>query len=233
MDQSNAEPILGIVFDMDGLLIDSEPIWQDSEIQVFGGHGLKLSRSDCMQTMGLRIDEVVEYWKKRVPTFGPDMPNQRLVAEVLSEVKQRIESYGEPMPGAVELLNRLSGSIPLALASSSYPEIINAALKRLGVTNLFEVIHSAQMEKRGKPAPDVYLTACRILNLKTQNCLALEDSPGGVRSALAAGMTVIAVPDDSHKHHPDIQKAHLRLNSLWEFIWDADQLKQGRWGANA
>ncbi|MBI38654.1 MAG: 2-deoxyglucose-6-phosphatase [Leptospiraceae bacterium] len=227
MKSGSATPILGIVFDMDGLLIDSEPIWQQSEIEVFGQRGLELNVLDCMQTMGLRIDEVVRYWQDKVPDFKPAVSDEQLVKEVLSEVKQRILSEGKPMPGAVELVNRLYGTLPLAVASSSYQEIIQAALTRLGILDRFEVLHSAEREKRGKPAPDVYLSACESLSLEPQNCLAFEDSPGGVRSALAAGMAVIAVPEPEHENHPDIQKAHLKLKSLEDFEWNADQLRSG------
>lgn len=225
MNSNRTSAIEAVVFDMDGLLIDSEPIWQNSEMQIFGRYGLELSRSDCMQTMGLRIDEVVEYWKKN-RNFHPPVSDSQVVQEVLQEVKHQIQRGGQAMPGAVELVDRLSG-MPLAVASSSYPEIIEAALKRLEIHSLFQVIHSAQQEKLGKPAPDVYLTACQQLKLSPDQCLAIEDSPGGVKSALAAGMWVMAVPEESHLDHPEIQKAHLVLNSLEEASFGPDDLRNG------
>ncbi|MBU45722.1 MAG: hypothetical protein CMN76_21120 [Spirochaetaceae bacterium] len=213
------EKVKAAVFDMDGLLIDSEPIWQDSEILIFGNHGLALQREDCMQTMGLRIDEVVSYWKERRPDALGNADDDTLVEEILTEVKDRIRRDGTPMPGALNAVRALSESMPVGLASSSFTSVIQTALKKLEIAHYFQVIHSAQEERKGKPAPDVYLSACKLLGVPPPDCLALEDSPGGVESALAAGMQVIAVPHPDHRNHPSIQKAHLILDSLESFGW--------------
>lgn len=215
----NPALVQAAIFDMDGLLIDSEPIWQDSEILVFEKYGLSLSREDCMQTMGLRIDEVVGYWKERQRDTLTGIDNAHLVKEILQEVKTGILNHGQPMEGAKETVNFLYEIMPLALASSSYPEIIEATMQRLEWKHRFQFLHSAIHEKKGKPAPDVYLSACRILGISPAHCMALEDSPGGVRSALDAGMQVIAVPHPDHRDHPDIARAHLILPSLKDFRW--------------
>ncbi|MCB1169178.1 MAG: hexitol phosphatase HxpB [Leptospiraceae bacterium] len=216
MSRFNPETVRAAVFDMDGLIIDSEPIWQNSEIKVFSSHGLQLTREDCMQTMGLRIDEVVEYWKSK---DALDTNSQTLIQEILDEVIEGIQTVGRAMPGAPETIRTLHAKMPIALASSSFPSVIEAALNRLQLRSLFSVVHSAQKEKRGKPAPDVYITACEMLRKKPEECMALEDSPGGVLSALGAGMQVVAVPHPDHRMHPDIRKAHLVLDSLKDFSW--------------
>lgn len=219
MSRFNASAVQAAVFDMDGLIIDSEPIWQTSEIAVFSSHGLQLTREDCMQTMGLRIDEVVEFWKSKQALA--DVDSRELIEEILEKVIESIRSNGTAMPGAEKTIRALHTRMPIALASSSFPEVIEAALNRLELRSLFSVVHSAQKEKRGKPAPDVYITACRMLQKAPEHCLALEDSPGGVSSALNAGMQVIAVPHPDHRNHPDILKAHLILESLEDFSWPA------------
>ncbi|MCB1306435.1 MAG: HAD-IA family hydrolase, partial [Leptospiraceae bacterium] len=173
---SSTLSIHAVLFDLDGLLIDSEPIWQESEIQVFGELGLFLDRKKCMQTMGLRLDEVVRYWRQQQPDWRCRESDDTIVARVLKEVKRRILESGEPMPGAISLVQRLQEKLPLGLASSSYMEIIECALQRMNLSDAFQVVHSAQHEERGKPAPDVYLSAAKSLNIAPNHCLVIEDS---------------------------------------------------------
>ncbi len=181
------------VFDMDGLLIDSEPFWREAERRVFAGVGLVLTDEDCTRTMGLRIDEAVGYWFARAPWRDP---SPHVVAErIVEAVIALVRSEGRAMPGTLHALSLCEGhGLRLALASSSAPEIIDAVLNRLGVRARFEVVHSAASEKQGKPHPDVYRTTCNRLGLPPEECVAFEDSLNGVRAARAAGMHCIAVP---------------------------------------
>ena len=197
MNKENATPsrIEAVIFDMDGLLIDSEPFWQRAEQEVFSQVGLHLTSAECLQTKGLRIDEVVEYWFQRRP-WTPK-PNETLADDIVARVKELVVDSGIPKPGAIQALEFVaSKNLPRGLASGSMFALIEAVLKRLGLENYFDVVHSAEMESRGKPAPDVYLTACRKLGVSPAHTLTFEDSPNGIRAAKAAGMICVAVPEE-------------------------------------
>jgi HAD superfamily hydrolase (TIGR01509 family) len=179
-----AAPVQAVIFDMDGLLIDSEPLWHEAEKASFATVGLHLAQQDCLRTTGLRIDEVVRYWNA-----PPELAHQ-IVERVIALVEQK----GAPKPGVAVALDACVGR-PLGLASSSPSILIDAVLHRLGIRDRFAVAHSAEHEARGKPHPDVYLTTARLLGVSPSACVAVEDSPTGVRAAKAAGMRCVAVPD--------------------------------------
>lgn len=201
------------IFDMDGLLIDSEPLWQDAEIAVFGRLGLTLTRQDCMRTMGLRIDEVIAHWFARSPWTGPSQAEVQ--DEVVSEVVRLVSDRGEPLPGVREALDFFEQrGCRRALASSSNYRIIDAVLDRLCIRADFEVIYSAQEEPYGKPHPGVYLTAAQRLGVKPTECVAIEDSLFGVIAAKAARMTCIAVPGEIQPERARFAIADAVLDSL-------------------
>ena len=205
--------ISAIIFDMDGVLIDSEPFWQESEIDVFGRAGLALTREMCLQTMGLRVDEVVEYWRRR-RTFD-DAPAGTLEDAIIGGVVERILSKGEAREGAAHALDffRRRG-LRVALASSSAYRLIGAVTERLGLADGFEVIYSAEEEEYGKPHPGVYLTTARRLDIAPVDCLAIEDSFNGVLAAKAARMKCVAVPEAAQRHDPRFSIADAVLDSL-------------------
>jgi sugar-phosphatase len=183
-----------VLFDMDGVLIDSEPLWQDAEIEVFARHGVELSREDCASTMGLRIDEVVRHWFSLRP--WKEASCEFVEAEIVEAVIELVRTRGEAKQGVLSALDFLaSKGLVCGLASSSYLRIIEVVLDKLSISNRFEVIHSAEFERRGKPAPDVYLTAASMLGVTPEKCLVFEDSLNGVRAAKSAGMTCVAIPD--------------------------------------
>jgi len=202
-----------IIFDMDGVLIDSEPFWQESEIDVFGRAGLALTRELCLQTMGLRVDEVVEYWRRR-RTFD-DAPAGTLEDAIIGGVMDRILSKGEAKEGAAHALDffRRRG-LRVALASSSAYRLIGAVTERLGLAGWFEVVYSAEEEEYGKPHPGVYLTTARRLEVAPVDCLAIEDSFNGVLAAKAARMKCVAVPEPVQRHDPRFSIADVLLDSL-------------------
>ncbi|MBN1439934.1 MAG: hexitol phosphatase HxpB [Anaerolineales bacterium] len=208
-------PLRAVVFDMDGILIDSEPFWRESEIEIFGRHGLQLTESDCILTTGMRIGEVTRYWYDRRPWNGP--PPEILAAEILRGVIRRVRERGEAMPGLMDALGLFrSRGLRLALASSSARSLIDAVLDRLGVRPYFEAVCSAENEPRGKPHPDVYLAAATSLGVPPQACLAIEDSIAGVQAAKAAGMKCIAVPLPELRNDPHYLAADRTVNSLLE-----------------
>ncbi|MBW2424669.1 MAG: hexitol phosphatase HxpB [Deltaproteobacteria bacterium] len=202
-----------LIFDMDGVLIDSEPLWRQAEIETFAEVGLALSEEDCLQTQGLRIDEAVGWWFERRPWSG------RACEDVARAVEARvIELVGlasEPLPGVTEAFEAArSSGWRLALASSSARRLIDAVLEHFGWSDSFEQIHSAEEEEHGKPHPAVYLTTAAMLGIEPERCVAIEDSANGVAAALAAGMRCIAVPALEVAEDPRLAIATRRLESL-------------------
>lgn len=200
---------------MDGLLIDSEPLWRRAEIATLHTVGIPLTDEMCKETMGTRLDEMVAYWYQRYPWTGRSQED--IGKEILSRVTALIASEGEPLPGVNEVLNLLvAQKEKLALASSSPCELIDAVLVRLEIKQAFPIACSAVNEKLGKPDPAVYLTAARRMGLSPGQCVAFEDSPAGVASAKAAGMSVVAVSMETAKDQ--LSAADLVMNSLEELI---------------
>jgi sugar-phosphatase len=205
-----------VIFDMDGLLIDSEPFWRRAQAYAFETVGLKLSEADMRSTMGRRIDEVVAHWYHERPWQGASQKD--IEALIVDKVIELVKTEGKPMPGTRQILDFFqSKNIPLALASSSSSEIINNVLDTLGVRDYFAQIYSAEHETHGKPHPGVYITTADMLNIPAHRCLAFEDSPSGVLAAKAAKMKCVAVPDSEHRTNKYIQIADTILKSLEQF----------------
>jgi mannitol-1-/sugar-/sorbitol-6-/2-deoxyglucose-6-phosphatase len=204
-----------LVFDMDGLLIDSEPLWHEAEVYGFGLAGLCLTPEQCLETTGLRVDEVVRFRYTQHPWIAPSQDD--VASAIVERVVELVHAKGVLKPGVAQALSfaRDSG-LRVALASSSPSVIIRAVLDTFGLRSAFEVIHSAEEEARGKPAPDVYLTAARKLGVEPAECVALEDSPNGVLAAKAAGMKCIAIPEPVLRHDPRLAQADIVITSLTE-----------------
>jgi len=218
-DVALAPDLRAVVLDMDGLLIDTEPVWRAAEKEVFGELGLELSEDDMLSTMGRRIVELVAHWRRVRPWPGAETgePSDAAIADrVVDRMVAHVRARGEPMAGvgpAFALLRRLG--LQIAIASSSSHRLIDAVCERLQL-EWIEIRCSADDELRGKPAGDVYLTAARRLGLSPAVCVAIEDSPNGVLSARAAGMRCIAVPDRLLAEDPRYAEAQLVLGSLDE-----------------
>ena len=202
---------------MDGLLIDTEPVWRAAESAVFAGFGVALSESDLLDSTGQPIEELIPIWRQRSPTpdpAGTELTDAEIADLIIDRVIAHVTAGGQPMPGvtvAIALFERCG--LRLAIASSSPLRLIDAVCDRLGLTRI-EVRCSAMDEARGKPAPDVYLTAARRLGVAAASCLALEDSPAGIASARSAGMRCVAVPDPLLAADPRYREADLVLESL-------------------
>ncbi|GAB3996128.1 hexitol phosphatase HxpB [Spirosoma daeguense] len=213
--------ISAAIFDMDGLLVDSEPHWRIMEREVFATVGLYLTDEECKQTTGLPILDVVNYWYARAPwtaEAAAGRSNADLGDAITEGVHDRIANFAEPMPGALDALNFFAQrGIPTAIASASPMSLIEVVVKRLGIYDTLTLWHSATLEARNKPAPDVYLGAARRLGVQPETCLAFEDSGNGLQSALAAGMRTIAVPADFERYDAKFALADIVLNSLMEF----------------
>jgi len=205
-----------VIFDMDGVIVDSEPLWREAEMEVFAGVGLDLSESDCERTMGMRTDEVTAFWYDRCPWSGasPQDVEERIHARMLELIAERAEA----IPGLEHALAVAHDSgLAIGLASSSSIQLINAVLSKLDLEDVFTAVCSATREAFGKPHPAVFLTAARLLKVPASSCAAIEDSVAGVRSALAAGMRVIAVPPAHLFTDPGYDGAHFKLRSLDDF----------------
>jgi len=203
-----AVSISGVVLDMDGLLIDTEPVWRTAQKEVFAELGVELTEADLLDATGVRVDELAA---ARLPPAGPTAAE--VAGRITDLVIAHVEHHGEPMPGvpaAIALFQR--SGLRQAIASSSPERLIDAVCARLGLD--IGIRCSALDEPRGKPAPDVYLAAARRLRLTPARCLAVEDSPAGVLAAKDAGMTCVAVPDPLLAGDPRYRRADLVLPSL-------------------
>ncbi|WP_088331333.1 hexitol phosphatase HxpB [Lacimicrobium sp. SS2-24] len=202
-----------VIFDMDGLLIDSEPLWRMAEQQVFASAGITLNEQMCLQTTGLSTEEVVRYWYEEFDVRRDDVP---IVAQQLEDTMVKlIREEGEPLPGVYPLLQRCQElDLSLAIASGSADRLIEATMERLALSPYFDFYHSAEHEMAGKPDPAVYLTTIAKLGLKASQCIAFEDSVRGVQAAKKAGIYTIAVPESGMPKGPDFAIADQVLDSL-------------------
>jgi HAD superfamily hydrolase (TIGR01509 family) len=207
------------LFDMDGLLVDSEPLWREAEVRVFGAQGMPLTEADCATTSGLRIDEVVAHWQAH---FGVHtMAADALVAAVVEEVIGLVRAKAVAKIGVAEVLERCARrGLAVALASSSSSRIIDAVLESLAIGTHFRARVSAEGLAFGKPHPEVFLQSARILAVQPRACVVFEDSMFGVVAAKAARMSCVAVPDDHQKGDPRYVLADATLTSLLEVTDD-------------
>ena len=201
-----------VVFDLDGVLIDSEPVWEQVR------HGFVRERGgrwpDDAQTrlLGMSTAEWASYLSA---DLGVDLPPDEVADVVIDRMAARYADRLPLIPGADDALRRLAARWPLALASSSPRRLIDSVLAAAGWGELFEATVSTEEVGRGKPAPDVYSEAARRLGRIASACTAVEDSSNGMRSAAAAGMRVIAIPRPQYAPAPDALKlAALVLTSL-------------------
>ena len=198
---------------MDGVLIDTEPVWRAAQSAVFAGFGVALSERDLLDSTGQPIEELIPVWRRRAREASP-LTDTEVACLIVDRVIGHVKARGRPMPGvtaAIALFERCG--LRLAIASSSPLRLIDAVCDRLGLTRI-TVRCSAMDEARGKPAPAVYLTAARRLGVAAAGCLALEDSLAGLASARSAGMRCVAVPDPLLAADPRYREADLVLDSL-------------------
>ena len=208
-----------VVFDMDGVLIDSEPLWQEEERQVFGSLGIELNPHMQEATYGLAPKEMIEHWYNFKPWNGKS--HEEVKEELLERVIARVMNGIQPMAGVINILNFLKNkSLKIGLASSSPMNMIEAVIKSLGISDYFDVLCTAEDEGHAKPHPAVYISAIEKLKVHPVNAMAIEDSFLGVLSAKAARMKVLAVPDNLHFDEPKFVIADLKLPSLQEFNTD-------------
>lgn len=185
-----------IVFDMDGLLVDTEPMWLTADTTIIQRRGAQINMTVRAKTLGLNTEESTGLYRDH---YQWDEPVEDLVDELHDLMVELITAGVKPLPGAQEMLDFVvEENLPRAIASSSIHRLINAVMDTTGWGGIFETRASSQDVVNGKPAPDVYLHAAALLGVAPEKCLALEDSPTGSKSATSAGMVCYAVPDLSH-----------------------------------
>jgi HAD superfamily hydrolase (TIGR01509 family) len=198
---------------MDGLLLDTEVVWQAAEEQLFAAHGAVFTREDKLAVIGTAFDTTARYFADRLG-YPPER-GAALVDEMVEHMAEALLRDVAGRPGALELVKRLRGRLPLALASNSPRRLVDAALATAGLTDAFDVIVTSDDVTRSKPDPDIYLLACQRLGFQPADVLALEDSAAGVASAKAAGLACIAVPQFAET---DVAAADRVIDSLEELI---------------
>jgi HAD superfamily hydrolase (TIGR01509 family) len=206
--------IAGVVFDLDGLLLDSEQVWDGVREQLARERGGRWDDRAQRDMMGMSSPEWSRYMRDVV---GLAEPPEEISAEVVRRLEAVYRQHLPALPGAREAVERLAEHWPLALASSSNRELIDLALELLGVAELFRATVSSEEVARGKPAPDVYLEAARRLGADPRRCAAVEDSHAGIRAAKAAGMRVVAIPNSGYPPDDEaLAAADVVLGSLAE-----------------
>jgi HAD superfamily hydrolase (TIGR01509 family) len=184
-------PVAAVVFDLDGVLIDSEPLWEEVRRVYVAEHGGRWRPDAQQRLMGMSTQEWATYLSR---DLGVGLPPEVVAAEVLQRMAERY-AQGPPLrEGAVAAVERLAARWPLGLASSSSRQLIELVLEVSGLARRFSAVVSTEEVAHGKPAPDVYLEVAARLGAVPEACVAVEDSSNGVRSAAAAGMRVIAIP---------------------------------------
>jgi sugar-phosphatase len=208
-----------VIFDMDGVLIDSEPLWKIAMEKVFSALGCQLSKNDFQKTVGLRIDEVITYWNK-----DQNLGIQDVSLVETSIIDQMIELVTEspvPLIGVIDTLKFLkSKKVKIGLATSSPERLMIAVLEGLKIKDFFNVAHSAQFEDFGKPHPAVYLTAAQKLKVDSQKCLVIEDSLNGVISGMSAKMKVVCIPEKTHLKEPRLMVSDYQYEDMLLMLMD-------------
>ena len=208
--------IKAVIFDMDGLLIDSEPFWRLSQKNLFSKRGINLEKPDFESFMGKRVDEVVATIFSRFP--NQDETQAETAEGIVDGVIELVMEKGLALPGVRATLTELQKqNYKIALASSSNLKIIKAVLKKLELESYFEVVHSAQFEEYGKPHPQTFISTAKLLGVTPSECLVLEDSFHGVIAALAANMKCVAIPDLNTSHLERFVIADQVLESMEDF----------------
>lgn len=206
-----------VIFDMDGVLIDSEPLWKIAMEEVFSSVGCPLTKKDFQKTVGLRIDEVIEFWFQEIG-WNKVSPKE-VEMKIIDRMIELIYEHGKPLEGVLETLGFLrSKNIKIGLGTSSYSILIEAVLMTLKITDKFDFVHSAEDEKYGKPHPAVYLTVAKKLGVAPRKCLVIEDSLNGIISGKAAQMKVVCIPEKTHNPEPKLKVADWMFDNMNDLL---------------
>lgn len=210
-----SQPIDAVVFDLDGVLVQSEELWDEARRALASDAGVDWPADATEAMMGMSSKEWSAYMHDEVglKSSSPEEINRG----VLERLLERYRSDVPWIDGAQEAVRRMADAYPLGLATSSNREIIDVVVEVGELADLLRVTVSSEEVERGKPAPDVYLECARRMGVEASRCAAVEDSTNGLLSAAAAGMRVIAIPNDAHPPAPKgLEKAAVVLDSIAE-----------------
>lgn len=202
-----------VIFDMDGLLIDSEPLWEQAAEEFFSDHNIKLSPEQYAGTTGMRTKEFLQFWFTyfKMPDTELLYAEEKIVTRVIELVKQQ----GKPMPGVSYIFDFFKErDFNIGLATSSGPELIEVVTGMLGIRNDLGALSSANDLAYGKPHPEVYLNCAKKFLVHPRQCLCFEDSFNGMIAAKAAGMKCVIVPASPHQHKGIWGAADIKVASL-------------------
>ncbi|WP_446027993.1 hexitol phosphatase HxpB [Lelliottia amnigena] len=211
---STPHQIVAAIFDMDGLLIDSEPLWDRAELDVMASIGVDISRrAELPDTLGLRIDMVVELWFAHQPWNGPS--REEVTARVIDRAISLVEEKRPLLPGARDAIALCkSQGLKIGLASASPLHMLEKVLEMFDLRDSFDALASAEKLPYSKPHPQVYMDCAAKLGVDPLACVALEDSVNGMIASKAARMRSIVVPTEEGQHDPRFALANAKLTSL-------------------
>ncbi len=208
-----------VIFDMDGLLIDSEPFWKTAEREVFGSLGIEVTEYHSTITSRMTTAEVTEYWFSFKPWKNIGLAD--IEQQVISRVGELIDLHGQIMPGVERTLTYFKGSgFKIGLATNSPDILISRVLNKLKIESFFDVTLSAEFVDKGKSSPDIYLQIAQILSVNPSRCIVFEDSKSGLAAAKAAGMSVVVVPENVQYDHIEFDSADLKIRSFLDLHED-------------
>ena len=211
--------IKAVVFDLDGVLVDSEPVWEQVRRGLVAERGGHWAPDAQRRLMGMSTPEWARYLSQ---DLGVALPPDQVARQVIDRMTARYTEHVPLMDGAVEAVHRIAARWPLAVASSAPAVLIQTVLQSAGLRSCFSVVMSTEQVVHGKPAPDIYLAVTAALGFPPPDCAAVEDSSNGLRSAAAAGLLVIAIPQPQYPPDPDaLARAGLVLPSLAGLTPDA------------
>jgi HAD superfamily hydrolase (TIGR01509 family) len=208
--------IKAIIFDFDGIIVESEPLWIKAEMKAFETVGIKLTHEMCRQTTGLNTQATIQYWYSAYPWTNKSL--FQLYKEIMEEMQTLLLEKVVLKEGFLNILQFfVEKNLPIAVASSSPLKLITTALKKFHLFDFFKIIRSAENEEHGKPHPALYLGAADKLGIEPMYCLAFEDSFQGAIAAKSARMKLITVPDPEDFMTTRFDFSDLKLASLKDF----------------
>ena len=209
--------IKAVIFDMDGVLIDSEPLWRKAMIEGFASIGVLITEEDCKKTTGNRLKEVVEYWFEKLDIL--DFLPTEIEHRIINMLVKLINNEGKAISGVIEVINFCKNkNIKIGLATSSSNQLMEAVLEKLNLKNTFKSSISAENMEYGKPHPEVFLICASQLQISPLECIVIEDSINGVIAAKAAFMKVIALPEQENINNHKFSIADYKLNNMQEVL---------------
>ena len=209
--------IKAVIFDMDGVLIDSEPLWRKAMIEGFASIGVLITEEDCKKTTGNRLKEVVEYWFEKLNIH--DVLPTEIEHRIINMLVKLINNEGKAISGVIEVINFCNNkNIKIGLATSSSNQLMEAVLEKLNLKNTFKSSISAENMEYGKPHPEVFLNCASQLQISPLECIVIEDSINGVIAAKAAFMSVIALPEHENINNHKFSIADYKLNNMQEVL---------------